>query len=95
MQLYRRAILQPGLKTRRGFGYLLDSDLDHSSGWNLQRIATSQRKFNQNHTLDAQDVSLANKKRAINYNTDRCIYKYIYISQTFFWGDSTRRVNIF
>lgn len=79
MQLYRRAILQPGLKTRRGFGYLLDSDLDHSSGWILQRIATSQRKFNQNHTLDAQAVSLANKKRAINYNTDRCIYKYIHI----------------
>lgn len=83
MQLYRRAILQPGLKTRRGFGYLLDSDLDHSSGWILQRIATSQRKFNQKHTLDAEAVSLANKKRAINYNTDRCIYKYIYISNIF------------
>lgn len=86
MQLYRRAILQPGLKTRRGFGYLLDSDLDHSSGWNLQRIATSQRKFNQNHTLDAQDVSLANKKRAINYNTDRYIYIFVYTSLKHFSG---------
>lgn len=34
MQLYRGAALQPGLKTRQGFSYLLNSDLDQSGGLN-------------------------------------------------------------
>lgn len=42
----QRAVLQPGLKTRQGFSYLLNSDLDQSGGLNVENIATSQGKYN-------------------------------------------------